>query len=81
MMRRFRNRRAERTDCHPPGMRPTDPPAKQAYDWGRLDRNTDEPPQPENHPGHEGDYGRGYDRLRRQWRHRRPLRHRFRRPH
>ena len=78
MRARFRHR-AESTDCHPPGMRPTDPPAKRAYDWGLLARNTGEPPQPGDNPGHEDDYGRGYNRLRRRRRHRRPLRHRFHR--
>ena len=63
-----------RTYCHPPGMLPTDPPAKRAFDWGRLARIEGEPPQPEDHPGYEGDYAHGYEGGRRQRRHRRPRR-------
>lgn len=61
------------TYCHPPGMLPTDSPARQAYKWGRLDRDTDELPQPEDHPGYEEDYMRGFEGLRMTRRHRRPL--------
>ena len=78
MTARFR-RRAESTDCHPPGMRPTDPPAMRAYDWGADAARRGDPPQPGDNPGYEADYQRGYEGRRRQRRHRRPLRHRFRR--
>lgn len=60
------------THCSPPGMLHSDPPAKKAYDWGRLDRRTDQPPQPEEHSGHESDYLAGYNRRLRRKRHRRP---------
>ena len=65
-------RRKEVIHCSPPGMLPSDPPAKRAYDWGRLDRRTDQPPQPEEHSGHESDYLAGYNRQLRKKRHRRP---------
>ena len=61
----------DRTHCQPPGMRPTDPPEKRAYDWGLLARNEGDPPQPEDNPGYEDDYNRGYEGLPRQRRHRR----------
>lgn len=66
------------THCHPPGMRPDDPPAKQAYDWGRHHRRIGEPPLPGDHSDYGADYNRGYDGRRRQRRHRRTLRHRIR---
>lgn len=60
------------SNCHPPGMRPDDPPAKQAYDWGEFDRRTDEDAQPDEFPSFEKDYWRGWNGERRLRRHRRP---------
>lgn len=63
----------EQIHCQPPDMLHTDSPARKAYEWGHLAQALDEPAQPEDHPGYEEDYMRGYEGLRMTRRHRRPL--------